>query len=362
MMNSKLLPLLCVVIAPLGWVEAVWAEGPTVSTHTIAEGKLTDQYEISGRVQAAQRVSIVPRVGGVLEQRLFTEGGRVAKGEKLFVIEQRPYQIKVKQAQAQLKSARAALKQAQAELKRLQTLRKSGATSRSSLESAEATRDQAAATVQQAEAGLEQAQLELGYTEISSPLAGKIGRTSQTAGNLVSANGSPLATVVQTDPVYVEISVSNKLLLAVRRQSPELKENAAIPSLILADGKPYTHTGQFDFIDPELNPDTDSIQVRATFPNPDGLLLPGEYVKVYIQPKDAKDVLLVPQVAVQRDKDGFYVLLVNAQNTVEQRRVVLSEQDGINWTVVSGLKQGEQVITLGLQKVQVGQTVTVAED
>lgn len=357
MMNGKLIPLIIAVVAPL-----TWAEGPTVSTHTITTGKLTDQYEISGRVQAAQRVAIIPRVNGVLEQRLFTEGSRVDKGDKLFVIEQRPYQIKVKQAQAQLKSAKATLKQAQAELKRLQTLRKSGATSRSSLESAEATRDQAAATVQQAEAGLEQAQLELGYTEISSPLAGKIGRTSQTPGNLVTANSATLATVVQTDPVYVEISVSNKLLLNVRRQSPEMQEARVIPRLILADGKPYQHAGQFDFVDPELNPDTDSLQVRATFPNPNGLLLPGEYVKVYIQPKDAKEVLLVPQIAVQRDKDGFYVLLVNDQTTVEQRRVVLGEQDGTNWTIVSGLKQGERVITLGLQKVQVGQPVTLAED
>lgn len=336
------------------------AEGPAVIVSTIQEKQITDTYEIAGRVKAAKRVEIISRVGGILEQRQFTEGSRVNKGDALYSIEKAPYRIKVKQAEASLLSAKASLKQASADLKRNQKLRKSGAASAAQLEGAEAQRDQAKAQVLQAQAQLEQANLELGYTNISSPLSGKISLSNFSQGNLISA-GNTLATVVQTDPIYVEISVNEKLLLDVRRKSADLDAQQMVPSLILADNQPYTHNGQFNFVDPEVNPNTDSITIRAVFPNPNALLLPGEFVRVSLTPKDAPMSLTVPQQAVQRDRDGFFVMVVTDSNTVEQRRVTLGDQSGSDWLVISGLQQGERVITEGLQKVSNGITVDATE-
>jgi len=337
------------------------AEGPAVIVQTIQQTKARPDIEIAGRIRAVQRIEVIPRVSGILEQRHFIEGGRVTKGDALFSIEKVSYQIQQKQAKAALLSARATLKQASAELSRQQTLRKSGAASKAQLESAEAQRDQAKAQVLQAEAQLQQAELNLSYTDIHSPIAGRISSASINTGNLVAANSSQLATIVQTDPVYVDISVSDKILLEARRQSPQLKEAQMIPSLILSDGKTYEFSGEFDFIAPVVNTETDSVSVRAVFPNPNGLLLPGEFVRVTIKPKDAADVLTVSQAAVQRDRDGFMVLVVNDQQQVEQRRVVLGEQMGSDWIVVSGLAAGERVITEGLQKVKNGQTVNAVE-
>lgn len=338
-----------------------WAEGPAVIVSTITESRANPDIEIAGRIKAVQRVDIIPRVSGILEQRHFAEGTRVKKGDNLFSIEKVSYQIQLKQAKASLLSAKASLKQASAELNRQQTLRKSGAASKAQLESAEAQRDQAKAQVLQAEAQLQQAQLNLSYTDIKSPLAGKISRTGVNTGNLVAANSSKLATIVQTDPIYVEVSVSDKILLSARRESPELDSGRMIPHLILADGQSYGLPGEFDFISPEVNKETDSIAIRAKFPNPNSLLLPGEFVRVTLEAKDAPNILTVPQVAVQRDRDGFLVMVVNDQQVVEERRVTLGEQMNADWTVISGLSTGERVITQGLQKVKNGQTVEAVE-
>lgn len=337
------------------------AEAPAVIVHTIKQTQARPDIEIAGRVSAVQQVRIVPRVSGILEQRHFVEGSRVEKGAALFSIEKVTYQIQQKQARAALLSAKASLKQASAELSRQQTLRNSGAASKAQLESAEAQRDQAKAQLLQAEAQLQQAELNLSYTDISSPISGRISLASVNTGNLVNANSSQLATIVQTDPVYVDLSVSEKLLLQARRQSPQLENANMIPHLILADGKSYQHPGEFDFIAPQVNTETDSIAIRARFPNPDGLLLPGEFVRVTLEPASAPNVLTVSQAAVQRDRDGFFVLLVNDQQQVEQRRVTLGEQTGADWIVISGLQAGERVITQGLQKVSNGQTVNAVE-
>ncbi|MCH2042350.1 MAG: efflux RND transporter periplasmic adaptor subunit [Saccharospirillaceae bacterium] len=338
-----------------------FAEGPAVIVNTIKKEKVTPDIEIAGRIRAVQRIEIIPRVGGILEQRHFVEGSRVKKDDPLFSIEKVTYEIQLKQAQAALLSAKASLKQASAELSRQQKLRKSGATSKAQLESAEAQRDQSKSQVLQAEAQLQQAQLNLGYTDIKSPIDGKIGSASINTGNLIAANSSNLATIVQTDPVYVDISVSNKILLEARRASPELQGSNMIPQLLLSNGEKYEFDGEFDFLSPEVNTETDSVAIRAQFPNPNELLLPGEFVRVTLEPKNAPEVVTVSQAAVQRDRDGYMVLVVNNQQVVEQRRVTLGEQMGSNWIVVSGLEAGERVITQGLQKVKNGQTVEAVE-
>jgi len=340
---------------------AVMAEDPAVIVSTIQQTKARPDIEIAGRISAVQRVEVMPRVSGVLEQRHFVEGAEVNKGDALFSIEKVSYEIQLKQAKASLLSAKASLKQASAELSRQQTLRKSGAASKAQLESAEAQRDQAKAQLLQAEAQLQQAELNLSYTDIKSPMSGKISTAAINTGNLVAANSSRLATIVQTDPVYVDISVSEKVLLDARRESPELKGTRMIPYLILSDGNTYDQAGQFDFLSPEINRETDSIAIRAHFPNPNDLLLPGQFVRVTLEMENAPDVITVSQAAVQRDRNGFMVLVVNDQQVVEERRVTLGEQMGSDWIVISGLTAGERVITQGLQKVKSGQTVNAVE-
>lgn len=329
-----------------------------VIVETIQSQPLSRQYDTPGRVVAASRIDIVPRVTGILEQQAFIEGSTVNEGELLFQIEKDSYEVQLQQRQADLASARANLKQAETDLKRYKTLIVTNAISESELGTAEATRDQAAAAVMAAKAGVRQAELDLGYTDIYSPITGRIGKATINEGNVVNPNSGTLVTVAQQDPIYVEIALSDKLLVDIRRRAMQLEENEkVIARLTLSDGKTYPYDGEFDFIDPMVSTETDTVTVRSVFKNPEGLLLPGQYVRVQIEPKSIPKVLAIPQSAVQRDKDGFFVMIVNDQQQVEQRRVDLSQQIRGLWVVKSGVNEGEQVITEGLQKVQVGETV-----
>ena len=329
-----------------------------VIVETIQSQPLSRQYDTPGRVVAASRIDIVPRVTGILEQQAFIEGSTVNEGELLFQIEQDSYEVQLQQRQADLASARANLKQAETDLKRYKTLIVTNAISESELGTAEATRDQAAAAVMAAKAGVRQAELDLGYTDIYSPITGRIGKATINEGNVVNPNSGTLVTVAQQDPIYVEIALSDKLLVDIRRRAMQLEENEkVIARLTLSDGKTYPYDGEFDFIDPMVSTETDTVTVRSVFKNPEGLLLPGQYVRVQIEPKNIPKVLAIPQSAVQRDKDGFFVMIVNDQQQVEQRRVDLNQQIRGLWVVKSGVNEGEQVITEGLQKVQVGETV-----
>lgn len=329
-----------------------------VIVETIQSQPLSRQYDTPGRVVAASRIDIVPRVTGILEQQAFIEGSTVNEGELLFQIEKDSYEVQLQQRQADLASARANLKQAETDLKRYKTLIVTNAISESELGTAEATRDQAAAAVMAAKAGVRQAELDLGYTDIYSPITGRIGKATINEGNVVNPNSGTLVTVAQQDPIYVEIALSDKLLVDIRRRAMQLEENEkVIARLTLSDGKTYPYDGEFDFIDPMVSTETDTVTVRSVFKNPEGLLLPGQYVRVQIEPKNIPKVLAIPQSAVQRDKDGFFVMIVNDQQQVEQRRVDLNQQIRGLWVVKSGVNEGEQVITEGLQKVQVGETV-----
>lgn len=329
-----------------------------VIVEAIQSQPLSRQYDTPGRVVAASRIDIVPRVTGIIEQQVFIEGSTVNEGDLLFQIEKDTYEVQLQQRQADLASARANLKQAETDLKRYKTLIVTNAISESELGTAEATRDQAAASVMAAKAGVRQAELDLGYTDIYSPITGRIGKATINEGNVVNPNSGTLVTVAQQDPIYVEIALSDKLLVDIRRRAIQLEENEkVIARLTLSDGKTYPYDGEFDFIDPMVSTETDTVTVRAVFKNPEGLLLPGQYVRVQIEPKNIPKVLAIPQSAVQRDKDGFFVMIVNDQQQVEQRRVDLSQQIRGLWVVKSGVNEGEQVITEGLQKVQIGETV-----
>ena len=334
---------------------------PGVVVTTVEQSNLVPVFSVVGRIEATERVELLPRVSGYIEERLFIEGGSVTKGQLLFRIEKAPYKIALQQSQADLAGAQAGLKHAEAELSRMQQLRKKSAVSKSDLELAEATRDQNKAQVMLAQAGLDNANLDLSYTEIKSPIDGRIGQANFSVGNLISPNSTTLATVVTIDPIYVELNISEKVMLEARRNGLDNQQAPRNPTLILSDGSVYSEPGTFTFISPEVSRNTDTLMIRISFPNKQGLLLPGEFVKVQIEKKNQKVLVAIPQSAVQKNKDNYYVLVIDKENKVEVRPVQLGRQQQGQWEVKTGLVIGERIIVEGLQKVRPGAEVNPVE-
>jgi membrane fusion protein (multidrug efflux system) len=318
---------------------------------------ITPSFRFVGRIEAVDRVDLRARVQGYLEQRKFQEGGEVKQGDLLFVLEKAPYQVVVDQRKADLAGAKATLKEASAERARKQDLVDRKVLPKAELDTAAANEATADASVLQAEAALRQAELDLNYTELRSPLDGRIGQSRYSVGSLVGADSEPLATVTRTDPIHVMIAISEKRLIDARREGIDLQNPPVAPHLTLSDGSRYDHDGRFDFLDTEVNQSTDTIQARAVFPNPDQLLIPGQFVDVVVRRKEAVTALVVPQIAVQEDQQGNFALVVNQADQVEIRRITIGDQVDSIWVVEDGLAEGERVIVQGLQKVRPEMTV-----
>ena len=340
------------------------ASAPTVIVKAVRIRNMAPADIHVGKVEAVERVDLVARVEGFLEQRNFVEGGRVSKGDVVFVIEKAPYRIVVEQRRAELTAAQATLRYAKADLARKRQLGRTRATSVSSVDQAVVNEATAAAAVDQARALLKKANLDLSYTDVRIPIDGRIDRAAYSVGNLVNPTSGPLATVVMVDPIHVIAQISEKRLLDVRRNNmSRTGEPPVVPTLRLSDGSRYEHAGRFDFFDTEVDPNTDTITVRATFPNPARILVPGQFVRLEIRPRAAQTRLVVPQAAVLKDKVGFHVLAVDENNVVEDRRVTLGEQVETDWVVEGGLAQGQRVIVHGIQKVRPGiPVVPVSEE
>ena len=337
-------------------------QAPSVVVAEVISRDVTPSFDYVGRVEAVDRVSLRARVQGVLEQRLFREGASIREGEPLFVIEKAPYEIVVKQRQADLAGAEATLKNARADLARKQELLAQQVISKSDVDAAEAVESTAVAAVLQAQAALERAQLDLSYTDIFSPIDGQVSQATLSVGNLVSVDSDPLATVIRMDPVHVNIAVSAKDLLQARREGIDLDRPKVKPELFLSDGQRYQHEGFFDYLDTEVDRSTDTVLARAVFPNPERVLIPGQFVRVTVKRKIAEKALVVPQIAVQEDQQGYFVLVVDAVNRVEQRRVELDRQLESEWVVTGGLAAGERVIVQGVQKVRPDMVVNPVVD
>jgi membrane fusion protein (multidrug efflux system) len=230
----------------------------------------------------------------------------------------------------------------------------------STLDQRTADEEAAQASVMEAQAALDQAEINLGYTEIRSPIDGRIGLAIFTEGNLVQPSSGKLATIVSQDPIYVTFQVSQRNLLDYyRRRAEDPAKNTHVNIRIkLPNGTIYPHAGLSDFLDVQVDPTTDTVTVRATVSNPDGLLIPGGVVGVTVERGAPKSALTIPQAAVLLDQAGRYVLVVDAAKKVEQRRVTTGVEQGRNVVVTDGLKEGEQVIVEGIQKVRPGQVVT----
>jgi len=349
------LPLL--VVLPVQSFAQDQAPSPSVVVAPIQTQDITPSFSFVGRVEAVDRVDLRARVQGFIEERHFREGGEVEAGDILFTLEKAPYQVVVDQRKADLAGADATLKEMSAELKRKEDLVNRGVLSAAELDTAAANQSTASASVLQAKAALRAAELDLSYTEIESPLQGRIGEAHYSVGSLVDANSEPLATVTSIDPIYVVIAVSEKRLIDTRRQGINLEDPPVAPHLALSDGSRYQHDGRFDFLGTEVSQSTDTVQARAVFPNPDRLLLPGQFVSVVVRQKETETALVVPQIAVQEDQQGYFALAVNQEDKVEIRRLQVGEQVDNAWVVIDGLVEGERVIVQGLQKVRPDMTV-----
>lgn len=323
---------------------------------------IEEQAQFVGRVVAVERVELRARVEGFLQKRGFTEGQQVSVGDVLFQIEPDEYQAVVQQRQADVEKAKADARNADAQLARARELLESNNIARAKVDELEAAAAVAKASIAQAEAALTAAKLELGYTQITSPIQGRIGLARITIGNLVAPSTGVLATIVSRDPVYVQFPVTQRTLLSAKRRiktkGGDLR--SVLAKVRLPDGTLYAHDGRLDFVDVTTDQSTDSVTVRAEMPNPDGTLIDGQYVSVVLQSGEPESAILIPQSALQVDQQGVFVLIVDAENKAQIRRVQTGQNKGMDVAVTQGLEAGELVITQGAQKVRPGQAVKVA--
>jgi RND family efflux transporter MFP subunit len=340
---------------------------PLVTVAPVILQDVNPPEEYVGHMEAIQTVDLQARVEGFLEQVNFKEGSYVHAGDLLYVIERAPYQANVKADKARVEQLQAMLTKAHQYLERVRTVR-SGGVSASDIDNAVAEELRAKAQLEEARATLERSELNLGYTTIRAPISGRIGRTAYTAGNLVGPTSQPLARIVQIDPIRVVYSISENdmaaVQMALKDAAQRSKNPVLVPSIRLSTGRTYQIAGQLDFVNNQVDAATGTIAVWAVFDNPDGLLVPGQYVTVLVTRSKPKLMPVVPQSAVLEDHEGSYVLVVGDQNRVGIRRIKSGPVVGVNWAIESGLSVGEIVIVEGTQKAQPGQivkTVTVKE-
>ncbi len=345
---------------------------PAVGTTVVQPQSITETDEFVGRIQATNRVDLVARVTGFLTKRLFTEGAEVKPGDLLYQIEKPPFEADVQAKTAAVAQANAQLQNASITLGRATTLLSTPAGQRSTVDDATASQRSQAAMLLAAQANLQTSQINLGYTDISAPIAGKIGRTAVTIGNVVGPSTGTLATIVSQDPMYVLFPIALRSALDLRdRYATKGGTSAVIIKLRLPTGKIYDQVGHIDYIDPIVAANTDTVNIRAVIPNPyypgtapgtpgDRELADGEFVTVLLQGAQPIRTLAIPQAAVLSDQEGNYVYVVGSDNKATQRRVTLGQSAGALATVNTGLRQGEVIISDGLQRVRPGQVVNPA--
>lgn len=323
---------------------------PQVGVVTLEAKPFALTSEVPGRTSAYRIAEVRPQVNGIIQKRLFTEGSEVKAGQQLYQIDPATYQAAFKSAQATQLSAKSLAD-------RYKLLVADKAVSQQAY-------DEARAAALQAEAALEQARIDLRYTKVMAPISGRIGRSAVTEGALVSnGQASAMATIQQLDPIYVDVTQSSKELLRLRRDLAEgrlqkASDSAAKVALKLEDGSRYAHEGTLEFSEVAVDESTGSVTLRAVFPNPDHLLLPGMFVHAELLSGVKENAILAPQQGVTRNQRGEpTAMVVNAENKVEQRVLKADRTAGNAWLVEDGLKDGDRLITEGLQFVQPGAEV-----
>jgi len=317
--------------------------------------------ELSGRTAAFEMSDVRPQVSGIVRRRLFTEGALVHKGQPLYEIDPRLYRAAASQAQANLQSAQANAEASQIQAERYRPLAQIEAVSKQDYTNAVAQSRQAQASVAQNRAALETARINLNFTTVSAPISGRIGRSLFTVGALVSASqADPLAQIQRLDPMFVDIQQSAADLLSLRRSlaGGGLTPARAQVRLTLEDGSDYGYTGTVEFTEALVDPATGTVTLRARFPNPRGVLLPGMFVRARFVQAINQHAFLVPEPAVSRDPKGnATVMVVGPGNKAVQKTVTADRTQGSSWVVTAGLDVGDKIITQGLSKVKPGQGI-----
>jgi len=334
-----------------------------VTVAEVREDKIPVYLEHVGTTESVSTVEVRARVAGVLEKVLFKEGADVAEGDLLFVIEQKTYESKVAQAKAELERMRAQAERTASDFERTTELAKRDVASKTDLDHARAARDEAAAQVEAARAALQQAEIDLGYTEIRSPITGRVGKVQKTQGNLVgSGEQTVLATIVQLDPIYIYWSPSERTRLDVLRLRKEgvygPRDDIEVHAL-LADGSEHPFLGKIDFVDNSVDPSTGALRVRAVFPNPDKQLLPGQYANLRVLVGRDVPALLVPARAVIEEQGGSSVFVVKPDDTIEPRTVVAAGTYKLDRVIEKGVEVGEKVAIDNLSKLRGGMKVVI---
>ena len=341
-------------------------KGPVeVGVVTLTAQNATVSTELPGRTVSTMMSEVRPQVAGLIQKRLYTEGAMVQAGQPLYQIDPRLYRASRDEAQAALASAQATLVATQAKARRYQLLGQTEAVSAQDRDDVVAAARQAQASVQQARASLQTSSVNLEFTLVRAPISGRIGRTLFTPGALVTASqASPLTTIQQLDPIYVDVTQSSAQLLQLRRSlaaGQTLPASATI-RLKLDDGTDYPLPGRIEFAEPIVDVNSGTETLRARFPTPDGILLPGMFVHAQLQAGVNSKAILAPQQGVTRDIKGIpTALVVNKDNKVEQRQLVANRTSGAYWLVEKGLDAGDRVITEGLQFIKPGIEVKVKD-
>ncbi len=345
--------------AACGMTPALAQQGgppPAVLVQPAEMKPIADQAEFIGRAAAVDKVELRARVKGFLGPRKFADGDQVKKDQIVFTIEPETYQAAVDQKKAQRDASLAALANAEMQLKRAAELLRTNTGTQVTYDQRLSEQLQAKAQVEDASAQLRDAELQLSYTELKSPIDGRIGRAAFSPGNLVSPDSGVLATVVSEHPIRVLFPVTQRELLDARREQAA-DPNGIVVRIRLADGSIYKEKGKIDFIDNTVDAKTDGQIVRATFPNTGGVLTDGQTLRVIIEGETVPTAVAVPQAAIAQDQTGAYLFVVNDKNVVEQKRVRTGvSRDGMV-AITSGLQAGEKVIVQGQQRVRPGMTV-----
>ena len=356
----------CALLLGLGFLpwplhaQSATAQATPVGTVPAEKREVTQATSFVGRVQAKDRVDVKARVTGYLEEVLFKEGDMVAESAPLYRIESGPFEAAVEQAQGEVLRAQGQLTNATLQRQRSDELVKTQAQAVAIRDERIAAEQTAQGNLASAKAALQNAKINLGYTQITSPIAGRVGRTLVTKGNVVSPESGTLTTIVSVDPMYVLFPVSQREFLELQKKGRQANtaSNAAglLVRLRFSDGSLYSEPGRINFVDVTVNQGTDTVLVRATVPNAKGVLVDGQLLQVAVEQEKPVERILVPQAALIADQEGTYVFVVEDGKAVV-RRVKVGGESGPNAIISEGLKGGEQVVVEGLGSLRPGASV-----
>ncbi|MBL5931904.1 efflux RND transporter periplasmic adaptor subunit [Lelliottia amnigena] len=340
------------------------AQAPQVTVYVVKSAPLAVTTELPGRTDAFRVAEVRPQVSGIVLRRNFTEGSDVSAGDSLYQIDPATYKAAYDSAKGEMAKAEAAANIAHLTVKRYEPLVGTQYISRQEYDQAVANARQADASVIAAQASVETARINLAYTKVSSPINGRIGKSSVTEGALVTnGQASALATVQQLDPIYVDVTQSSNDFMHLKQSNLQKNNATSSVQLLMENGQPYLLKGSLQFSDVTVDESTGSITLRAVFPNPQHRLLPGMFVRARIDEGIQPDAILVPQQGVTRTPRGdATVLVVNDKDQVELRNVIAPQAIGERWLITEGLKDGDRVVVSGLQKIHPGATVVAVPD